>query len=226
MQIVLADDHKLMRDGLRPFLGKLQVGARVLEAADFPEAVAVTKSAGAVDLALLDLMMPGMNGVSGLSSFVGQFPETRVVLLSAFGDASTVLDAINAGASGFIPKTIGGNGLVNALRLVLSGEVYVPSTTLLEMAERRVGAGGMLTTAMRTPSRPAAGEGQPPLSQREREVVALLTEGLPNKVIASRLNLGEPTVKACLRGLYRKIGAANRAQAVKILLAMGGMVAR
>ena len=216
MRILLADDHKLLRDGLRPLLGKVHSQAKVIEASDFAGAVGAADAVGGVDLALLDLKMPGMNGLAGLSAFMERFPATRVVVLSAFGAPDTVLAAIKAGAAGFIPKTIGGQGFVNALRLIMSGEVYVPGNTLLEVGEQRVPApAAELDDAA---VRPAADD----FSAREREVMGLLVDGLPNKVIAGRLGLQEPTVKACLRGLYRKIGAANRAQAVRIILDIEG----
>ncbi len=216
MRILLADDHKLLRDGLRPLLGKVHSQVKVIEASNFSEAMAAADAAGGVELALLDLRMPGMNGLAGLTSFMARFPGARVVLLSAFGDADTVLAAIKAGAAGFIPKTIGGQGFVNALRLIMSGEVYVPGNTLLEVGEQRAPTPAAEDDpAVRQP----AGDD---FSVRERDVMGLLVDGLPNKVIAGRLGLQEPTVKACLRGLYRKIGAANRAQAVRIILDIKG----
>lgn len=224
MKILLADDHKLLRDGLRPLLGKVQTQVQVIEADDLPDAIAAVEAAGGVDLALLDLRMPGMNGLSGLTAFMGCFPNTRVVVLSAFGDSDTVLAAIRAGAAGFIPKTIGGRGFVSALRLIMSGEIYVPGNTLLEMDEQ--------TRPMPEPSQEqpapdkleqgsAAANGDE-FSDREREIMRLVVDGTPNKVIARQLGLQEPTVKACLRGLFRKIGAANRTQAVKIILGLDG----
>lgn len=232
MQILLADDHKLLRDGLRPLLGKVHAQAKVIEASGLLEAVEAAQEAGGVELALLDLRMPGMNGLAGLTLFMERFPATRVVLLSAFGDSETVLAAIKAGAAGFIPKTIGGRGFVNALRLILSGEVYVPSNVLLDVSEQLAPAPAPVPApAAPVPDAPGrtddaggtccsinAGD----FTDRERDVMRLLVDGLPNKTIARQLGLQEPTVKACLRGFYRKIGAANRAQAVKVILAIEG----
>jgi DNA-binding NarL/FixJ family response regulator len=224
MRILLADDHKLLRAGLVPLLEKLSPEAQVIEADDLPQAIAAVEAIGGVDLALLDLRMPGMNGLTGLVSFIDRFPGTLVVLLSAFGDPDTVLSAIRAGAAGFIPKTIGGRGFTSALHLILAGEVYVPGTTLLEVGEH------MRSSPPPQDPPPVATPNEPldarltglEFSAREREIMRLLVEGLPNKLIATRLGLHEPTVKACLRGLYQKIAASNRAHAVKIILDIQG----
>lgn len=215
VRILLADDHKLLRDGLRPLLVKVHPQARVIEANDFHEALTVAEAAGGVNLALLDLHMPGMEGVTSLGLFMERFPTARVVLLSAFAEPETVLAAIKAGAAGFIPKTIGGKGFIHALRLILAGETYVPTATLLEVNRKlpESSPDNQTKTPLRVPDRQE-------FTDREREVMALLIDGTQNKVIARRLGLQEATVKACLRGLYRKLGAVNRAQAVKIILAL------
>jgi DNA-binding NarL/FixJ family response regulator len=219
MMILLADDHKLLRDCLRPLLGRVEAQVTVIEASDLAGAVAAAETAGHLDLALLDLRMPGMDGLTGLMAFMERFPATRVVLLSAFGDLDTVLAAIKAGAAGFIPKTIGGQGFVNALRLIMSGEVYVPGQTLLE-------AGEHLSPAAEG-DRGAVAAAEPVVrdrafTPREGLVMDLLVDGMPNKEIARRLQLHEATVKACLRSIYRKMGVLNRTQAVKAILSRAG----
>ncbi len=210
MQILVADDHKLVRDGLKPFLAELDPSAEILDAATLGEAVAAAEKADRLGLVLLDLMMPGMNGLDGLSQLKAKYPDIPVVIVSGFFSREHVMSALQAGASGFIPKTVSGSAMVNALRLVLSGEKYLPSTTFFDENP--------------SPTFPVGGGTPPPfdkLSRRESEILVLLVEGRTNKEIAIALELQEITIKVHLRNVYRKIGAANRAQAVRIALQSG-----
>lgn len=206
MDILLADDHNLVREGLKPFLEKLVDSAQVIEAADMESALAAAEQADDLGLIILDLMMPGMNGLRGLERVRRDFPDVPVVILSGHIDRADVLAAIDAGAAGYIPKTVSGAALVSALRLVLDGERYLPSVVLDNADD----------SAAKTAPSIFAG-----LSPREREVLAHLTNGLTNKEIARQLDLQEITVKVHVRNVYRKIGAGNRAQAVKIAMESG-----
>lgn len=221
MQILVADDHKLVRDGLKPFLQELDATAEILDASTLSEALSAIAQAKSLGLVLLDLMMPGMDGLKGLNAVLKQCPGIPVVVVSGFSTRDHVVAAVQAGAAGFIPKTVSGTAMVNALRLVLSGEKYLPSSTFFEETPQ----------AMPLP-RPASptltGEIPAPfdkLSRRESEILALLVEGRTNKEIAIALELQEITIKVHLRNVYRKIGAANRAQAVRIAMSSGWMPA-
>lgn len=213
MQILVADDHKLVRDGLRPFLQELDPGVEILDAATLGEAIKVIDDTPGIGLVLLDLMMPGMDGLSGLQQIKTRIPETPVVIVSGYSTRDHVVSAVQAGAAGFIPKTVSGTAMVNALRLVLSGEKYLPSSTFFEDTS---------TSGTAPAAKPA---GAPPpfdrLSRREGEILAQLVEGRTNKEIAIALSLQEITIKVHLRNVYRKISAANRAQAVRIALQSG-----
>lgn len=214
MKILVADDHKLVRDGLKPFLQELAPDVEVLDAANMDEALNVAASAGDLGLVLLDLMMPGMDGLKGLETLRAKCPNVPVVIVSGFSSRDHVVAAVQAGASGFIPKTVSGTAMVNALRLVLSGEKYLPSSTFFDDPSTQM--------SMPMAMKPA---GVPPpfdkLSRREAEILALLVEGRTNKEIALCLDLQEITIKVHLRNVYRKIGAANRAQAVRIAMSSG-----
>jgi DNA-binding NarL/FixJ family response regulator len=201
LEILVADDHKLLREGLKPFLRELAEQVTILEAANFSEALDVAARAPALRLVLLDLTMPGMNGMSGIEALHTEHPDVPVVILSGDSRRQTVSAALHAGASGFIPKTVSGSAMVDALRLVLSGETWVPANDDDD-----------LPAATPPPSRL---EG---INGRDREILALVVEGLTNKEIGRRIGLQEVTIKAHLRSLYRRIGAANRAQAVRITL--------
>ncbi|MGE5548625.1 MAG: response regulator transcription factor [Solirubrobacterales bacterium] len=217
MQILVADDHKLVRDGLKPFLQELAPDVEVLDAASIDEALRVADSANGLGLVLLDLMMPGMDGTKGLEMLRARCPNVPVVIVSGYSTRDHVVAAVQAGAAGFIPKTVSGTALVNALRLVLSGEKYLPSSTFFD------------DPAGQVPPPPSAGVAKPAgvpapfdkLSRREAEILVLLVEGRTNKEIAIALELQEITIKVHLRNVYRKIGAANRAQAVRIAMSSG-----
>jgi DNA-binding NarL/FixJ family response regulator len=206
-EILVADDHKLLREGLKPFLTELADDAVILEAATFRETIDVAAGTQGLRLILLDLTMPGMNGMGGIEILRAEHPDVPVVILSGDSRRETVLNALQAGASGFIAKTVSGAALVNALRLVLAGETYLPPSTTDGDDD-----GDAPAPAAPPPSRL---EG---INGRDREILALVVEGLTNKEIGRRIGLQEVTIKAHLRSLYRRIGATNRAQAVRITL--------
>lgn len=214
MQIIVADDHNLVREGLKPFLHELGDDVDILDANSLDQAVAQAEKAQDLKLVLLDLRMPGMNGLAGIENFHRRFPAIPVVVLTGHINRDDVMTAVRFGASGYIPKTISGTSLVNALRLVLSGEKYLPTFMLTDEPEE--------PTVSET-SRPIPGKPTPldTLSPREREILGLLIEGRTNKDIARRLDLQEITIKIHLRNVYRKIGAVNRAQAVRIAMSAG-----
>ncbi len=222
MRVLLADDHSMVRDGLRPFLNELADDVEILEAGDLPEALGEADRAGAPDLALLDLLMPGMNGTEGIDAFQARFPDTVLVILSGQFDRERVLAAVDKGVRGYIPKTLGGQALVNALRLILAGDTYLPASAFGAPAETGEDADPAADTAAGEPAgAPAPDNDLPALSEREREILKAVVAGGTNKTIARDLDVQEITVKVHLRNVYRKIGAANRAQAVRIALEQG-----
>ena len=215
VQVLLADDHKLIRDGLKPFLEDLDPDVTVLEAEDFEGAMEQATACDSLDLAVLDLKMPGMDGLKGIQRMVERFPDLPIVIISGFYGREKVLAALEAGAVGWIPKTMGGEAMVNALRLVLSGEKFLPSALFLQRSGEDREQLGELGEEFAFDSPLAL------LSAREKEIIGLLIEGNTNKKIARQLNLQEITVKIHLRNAYRKIGASNRADAVRISLQGG-----
>ncbi len=215
MNILLADDHRLIRDGMKPFLEELAPEVRILEASTLDEALRVAGEADSLDLVLLDLKMPGMAGFDGIRRVSERYPGVPVVILSGFYDRRHVLEAMEHGAAGYIPKTLSGEAVVNALRLVFSGEMYLPSAAFVDSPEA-------------TDAPPESEEEpwflQEPLSRlsaREREVLGVLINGHTNKEIARELGILDTTVKIHLRNIYRKIGASNRVHAAKIAVQCG-----
>lgn len=209
MRIILADDHELVRAGIKPFLSDLSAELDIVECADLPSAL----EKGQADLVILDLSMPGMNGEEGLRAALDAFPGKPVVVLSASAQPGDILAAARSGAAGYLPKSMSGPAMTAALRLMLLGERFFPSCVLQGVtvpAAMDLSPGGV---RRRNPLEL--------LSVREREILRLMIDGGTNKEIARRLTVQEITVKVHLRNIYRKLGAANRAQAVRIALENG-----
>jgi DNA-binding NarL/FixJ family response regulator len=208
MRILLADDHDLIRDTIEEFLKRLDQDLQVLHAATLPQALDLIRKADALDLVLLDLKMPGMNGLAGMKSVQAARAGVPIVILSGETNPDVIRNALQAGAAGFLPKTMRGTAMLNALRLILAGERYVPD---------------ILVAGQPAPSEEVAGGGPGPtsLTQREREVMGLLVQGLSNKEIGHRLGIEVVTVALHLRSVYRKLGVTSRTQAVRLALEQG-----
>ena len=225
MRILLAGDHTLVRENLRDFLYALAPDVVVLEAESFHEAKTVASQNARLDLIILDLLMPGMDGLAGLRHMLKQKPDVPVVILSGSTRQKDIVGAIKLGAKGFVPKTISGKAMLNALRMILAGETYVPSAVLrAAVAENGYDepAGGL--------GRGAKDGLAQKLTRRQQQVLDLLVRGHTNKRIAKELDLKEITVKIHLQSVFRKFGVSNRTQAVSLALqrgmASGGEVAK
>ncbi len=207
--ILIADDHELIREAIKPYLRQLVEDAKLVEAGSYGEVFdrgAKLKEADArVILAMLDLSMPGAaddDAFFGLRKLKQILPNTPVVIFSSTENPATISEALKNGAQGFIPKSARGRSLVNALRLVLAGEIYVPPI--------------MATVAVEPPPAAPAPPMSEELSSRELESLRMLVRGMSNKEIARELGLQAVTVKLHLRKAYRKLGATNRVEAVRI----------
>ncbi len=203
LRIIIADDHALIRELLERQIAELSDDVRVLHAASLQQVLDLAGGTEPLDLVLLDLRMPGMNGFAGLQAVRKALPHVPVAILSGQVDPQTIREALQAGAAGYLPKTMRAAGMLNALRLILAGERYIPDMAL--------GAGELA----------AEGTGAGDLSRREQDVVKLLLRGDTNKEIARGLAIEEVTVALHLRSIYRKLGVRNRTQAVRLLLERG-----
>jgi len=221
MQIILADDHALVREGLKPFLQELAETVEVIEAESFDHAMVASRNASNLSLIILDLGMPGMNGLSGIRQIMERNVDTPVVILSGTHDQSLILKAFNMGIAGFIPKSAGSAVMLSALNLVLAGERYIPSQIMME---------GDNSQEHSTHDATAPNNGEleitdtqliKKLSKRERMVLELLVGGMTNKEIARSIELQEATIKIHVKNIYRKMGVANRAQAVRTAIQPG-----
>jgi DNA-binding NarL/FixJ family response regulator len=205
LNILLAHQHRLLRDSVTPLLRSLTPLAAVHEAGTFGEAVAFAQKAGTIDMVVMGSGLPGMNGIASIRAFRHRFPSIQLVLLTEEGDPTNIFEAMAAGACGVIFQSISSNAMVSALRLILAGEFYLPSETVAMIVEAGARAGDTASA-------------QAHFSNSEAQVIPLLMDGLCNKVIAHHLGIEEAAVKARLRCIYRKMGVANRSQAVMRLL--------
>jgi two-component system, NarL family, nitrate/nitrite response regulator NarL len=217
MRVLLADDHDLVRDALKDYVERLDNTISVLTANGLTQAMAHVEKADTTsepfDVVLLDLNMPGMDGLNGLERMVQRLPETPVCLISGAMERRDVMRALDIGAAGFLPKTLSGRALLNALRLIESGEVFVPASVV---------SGGIEGTRPDIPEEDLPRrEDVPPLTPREREVLSHLSKGWSNKEIARTLDLQEVTVKLHIRGIFRKLDVKNRTQAARRAAALG-----
>ena len=214
MRILIADDHALVRDALRRAAVEAMPEAVLIECESLDQAVTAAEREAPIDLALLDVRMPGMQGIEGVRTFVEAFPETRLAVLSGYFTADDIVTALNYGAKGFIPKSLDIDKIFEAIRLIVAGHHYIPPDILTVVVGNHADMSGD-----HSPFDALVREHK--LTQREQEVLRLLVEGCTNKEIARRMDIQEVTVKLHLRNIYRKLGIKNRAQAVRTVLQSG-----
>jgi DNA-binding NarL/FixJ family response regulator len=195
IRVLVADDHAVVRDGLRALLSNADGIEVVATAADGEEAVALAASSHA-DVVLMDLSMPNVDGVEATRRLVAQDPNARVVVLTTFADQSKILDALNAGAAGYLLKDASPDEIVQAIRSVVAGGAPLDPKAARVLLDARNAA---------APARE--------LSAREREVLELLATGLANKQIARQLGISDGTVKAHLTRIFQQLGVTDRTQA-------------
>lgn len=211
MKVLVVDDHPLIREALRYVLKALDQGIELLEAQNCPEALELARVHPDIALILLDLALPGSGAFEALRDLREQYPAMPVVVLSASDQPEMVMRALDGGAMGFIPKTSPNDILIGALRLVLSGGVYLPPEVL-----RRESAGGRTPAVVASPDK--ARELRSPreigLTERQTQVLALMVQGKPNKIICRELHLAEGTVKIHVTAILKALNVTNRTQAV------------
>ena len=192
-RILVADDHDLVRETLAAYLVAEGIG-EVCVGSDVAETLALIASTGPFDLALLDYNMPGMEGLAGLSRVMAANLGRPVALISGSISIELAEQALEAGAAGFVPKTLGSKSLVAAVRCMIGGEIFAPLTLI--------------------PKPVTAQEGL--LSPREQDVLRGIGAGKSNKEIARDHDLQEVTVKLHVKTMSRKLGAKNRTHAAMI----------
>ncbi len=209
LRILLLDGRELSRDVFKVYLERLTDDIRVLEAATPEEAVEIAAGGSSVDLLMLDLDSTETDGLAALELLRERLPDTPRAALSGSVGRSQVLSALEAGATGIIPKTLNGAALLGALQVIRAGERFVPASTIeaarfpgVSPCQRAAGDKGVLNR----------------LTPRQRDVLDLLTHGYSNKEIAEHLRLRPITVATHLKGVYRKLNVSNRTQAVTLAM--------
>jgi len=194
IRVLLAEDHAIVRNGLVELLAEAEDVEVVATAADGEQALASVAELRP-DVVLMDISMPKVDGIRATASIAQADPDVRVVMLTAFSDRDRVVSALDAGAVGYLLKDAEPDEVLEAIRAASRGEAPLAPRAARELLAAR------------------SEERHADLSKREREVLGLVAEGLPNKLIARRLEISEKTVKAHLTSVFQRIGVTDRTQA-------------
>jgi DNA-binding NarL/FixJ family response regulator len=213
MKVLIVDDHALIREALHAVLKQLKHEIVRLEASSGRQAMQIVEEHPDLGLILLDINLPDRDGFSVLGELRERYATVAIIVLSAFDDQDTVKRAFQLGALGFIPKTTEREVMLNAIELVLSGGIYIPSE-ILDHEETT----SPRPTGKSSPREVLRGLG---LTDRQLEVLGLLMQGKSNKVIANTLNMGVPTVKNQITVVLKALKVASRTEAVVKVGKMG-----
>lgn len=200
LKIILADDHPLFREGVSGFLGQLEAQVKVIEAASLGDVLELLPQHPDAELILLDLMMPGMEGFAGFAEIEKRNRSIPIAVISALETPHDIRQALAAGASGYIPKSYSPQQMLAALRKILAGEIYKPDTLS---------------------ATPSQGHLQMDLTERQWQVLALLSSGHSNREIGEQLFISERTVKHHVAAILKQLGVDSRGQAVAKLRELG-----
>lgn len=198
MRFLIVDDHPVLREGVAAVLRQSADVVEVLQAHNGDQAIAQLEREPDVDVVLLDLMLPGSGGLAVMDELSARFAALPVIVLSSSEDPADVRRALAHGALGYVPKSASSTTLLAAIRLVLSGEIYVPPFVVQSQADQRDNGPRHMTTV---------------LTDRQIEVLKLIALQKSNKEIAYQLALSEKTVKAHVTAIFRALQVANRTEA-------------
>jgi DNA-binding NarL/FixJ family response regulator len=205
MDVLLVDDHPILHETLRAVVASVAPQAQFHGETDLGGGVSKARQLKDLQLVLLDLMLPGCTGIEALVHFLKVLPRARVVVISATEDSDSVRAALDAGAVGYLPKTSTPRIIAEALRTVLQGGSYVPPQAMGAVPQ------------LRTPLTLA----DLGITERQADVLKLVTKGLSNSEIARQLNIAENTVKQHAHAAYRALGVSSRTAAIVALAKMG-----
>jgi DNA-binding NarL/FixJ family response regulator len=205
MDVLLVDDHPILHETLRAVVASVAPDAQFHGETSLGGGVSRARQLKDLQLVLLDLLLPGCTGIEALVQFLKVLPRARIVVISATEDSDSVRAALDAGAIGYLPKTSSPKIIADALRAVLQGGTYVPPQAM--GAVPHVKAPFTLADLG--------------ITERQADVLKLVTKGLPNSEIARQLNIAENTVKQHAHAAYRALGVSSRTEAMVALAKMG-----
>jgi two-component system, NarL family, response regulator LiaR len=203
IRLVIADDHVVVRRGLRSFLEVMPDVEIVGEAADGEEAVVLAQQLRP-DVVLMDLLMPRMDGITATAAIRGQLPDTEVIALTSVLEDAAVIGAVRAGAIGYLLKDADGDELYRAIKDAVAGQVHLAPQAVARLLHE-----------VRYPESPE------PLSERETQVLKLVAQGRSNKEVAQQFNLSEKTIKTHMSNILGKLGLSSRTQAALYAVRIG-----
>jgi two-component system nitrate/nitrite response regulator NarL len=205
MKILIVDDHPIYRQGLIALLDQMEPDTVLLQASDGAQALALIAEHDDLDVVILDLLIPGMDGLRAIAEFGKIRPELPLIILSSSENPADVRAALANGALGYVPKSAAEHTLLSAIRVVLNGDIYMPPFVLLH-----------------TNPGPSAdpkiepGSDRPVLTDRQIEVLRRVSAGQLNKIIAVELGLSEKTVKSHITAIFKALNVMNRSQAAAV----------
>ena len=202
MKLLIVDDHSVLREGLAALLKLLGADILVVQSRNAEEGLVALSTNSDLDVIVLDLVMPGTSGLEALSLFRRQRPDIPIVVLSSSEEPKDVRSALAAGAMGYVPKSANHHVLLSAIRLAMNGELYIPPLVLEQGSTSQLDAG--IRTSFGNDAH---------LTERQIEVLSLLSQGKPNKSIATALGLSEKTVKTHITAIFKALNVVNRTQA-------------
>jgi DNA-binding NarL/FixJ family response regulator len=210
IRVLLCDDQALVTEGIQLILetdAMLKVVGVARDGAQAVEMVLQVKP----DIVLMDLKMPGMNGIHATQIIRRDYPHIPVLVLTTFDDEEWVIDAVRSGAAGYLLKDTPRERLITAVKDTVAGKSHVDPAV----------AGKLLTRVANAPARPTAAPLADPLTEREQEILRLMTHGLNNAEIAKRMFLSEGTVRNYASAIFGKLGVEDRVQAVVLAIKFG-----
>lgn len=214
IKLLIADDHTLFREAIVQYIERAEPDMEAIVASDLHGVMLALEEGENPDLVLLDLKMPGMNGLQGIEKLSEEYPDILVALMSGVAEKKDIKEALEIGVCGYFPKTMSGRAMMNAIKEVLAGKPYIPKDHNTDDFLPSYYGSSIKKNVLPK-------ERDISLTPREQEVLSFLMDGAANKEIARALDLQVVTVKLHVRGICKKLGAKNRTQAALIATELG-----